>query len=49
MPWPGALIAAGFADFSLVAFHFQKAGVVPQSPFRFFTPSAMVTGAIAPR
>src|SRR5436853_1708264 len=25
----GALIAAGFADFSLIAFHFQKAATVP--------------------
>ena len=27
----GALIAAGFADFALIAFHFQKGAAVPQS------------------
>ncbi len=43
----GMLIAAGFADFSLVAFHFQKAGVVPQSQVPIFYSIAMVTGAIA--
>ncbi len=42
----GALIAAGFADFSLIAFHFRKAGVVSED----FTPVlysiAMATGAV---
>jgi predicted MFS family arabinose efflux permease len=43
----GMLIAAGFADFSLVAFHFQKTGTVPQSAIPIFYSAAMVTGAIA--
>jgi MFS family permease len=43
----GALIAAGFADFSLIAFHFQKAAIVPQSVVPVFYSVAMVTGAIA--
>ena len=35
----GALIAAGFADFSLIAFHFQKAGVGrAKVSCRFFIP-----------
>jgi hypothetical protein len=29
----GALIAAGLADFSLIAFHFQKTATVPQGSF----------------
>ncbi len=43
----GALIAAGFADFSLIAFHFQKAGTVSQSLVPVFYAVAMVTGALA--
>ncbi|SRR5581483_11468213 len=43
----GGLIAAGFADFSLVAFHFQKANVVPQSLVPVFYSAAMVTGGTA--
>ena len=44
----GALIAAGFADFSLIAFHFQKAGVGrAKVSCRFFIPLAMVTSALA--
>jgi predicted MFS family arabinose efflux permease len=43
----GALIAAGFADFSLIAFHFQKAGTVAQSVIPIFYSAAMVTGALA--
>jgi MFS family permease len=43
----GALIAAGFADFSLIAFHFQKAGTVSQSLVPVFYAAAMVTGALA--
>ena len=43
----GALIAAGFADFSLIAFHFQKAATVPQSVIPIFYSAAMVTGALA--
>ncbi len=44
----GMCIAAGFADFSLVAYHFQKADVVPQSLIPVFYSAAMVTGAITP-
>lgn len=44
----GMCVAAGFADFSLVAYHFQKAGVVPQSLIPVFYSAAMVTGAITP-
>ncbi|MGA9778486.1 MAG: MFS transporter [Limisphaerales bacterium] len=43
----GALIAAGFADFSLVAFHFQKTAVVAQSVIPVFYALAMVTSACA--
>jgi len=43
----GGLIAAGFADFSLIAFHFQKAATVPQSLVPVFYSAAMVTGGIA--
>ena len=43
----GALIAAGFADFSLIAFHFQKAGVVAQNTVPVFYSAAMVAGALA--
>jgi predicted MFS family arabinose efflux permease len=43
----GALIAAGFADFSLIAFHFQKTGTVAQSAIPIFYSAAMVTGALA--
>ena len=40
------LIAAGFADFSIMAFHFQKASVVPQSWIPVFYSLAMgVSGA----
>ena len=43
----GALIAAGFADFSLIAFHFQKTGSVAQSLVPVFYAVAMVTSALA--
>jgi len=43
----GALIAAGFADFSLIAFHFQKTGTVPQGLVPVFYAVAMATGALA--
>lgn len=43
----GALIAAGFADFSLVAFHFQRTGSVAQSLVPVFYAAAMVTSAVA--
>lgn len=42
----GALIAAGFADFSLIAFHFQKSATVPQDVVPVFYAVAMVTGAV---
>ncbi len=44
----GMCIAAGFADFSLIAFHFQKTNVVLRSLIPVFYSAAMVTGAIAP-
>lgn len=43
----GALIAAGFADFSLIAFHFQKTGTVSQPLVPVFYAVAMATGALA--
>ncbi len=43
----GALVAAGFADFSLIAFHFQTAAVVAQSVIPVFYSVAMVTAAVA--
>ena len=43
----GALIAAGFADFALIAFHFQKGGVVPQSMIPVLYAVAMATGALS--
>ena len=42
----GALIAAGFADFSLIAFHFQKAGVISQTAIPLFYAVAMAAGAL---
>ncbi|HXF10384.1 MAG TPA: MFS transporter, partial [Desulfuromonadaceae bacterium] len=43
----GMLIAAGFADFALVAFHFQKTGIVQPGMVPVFYSMAMVTAAIA--
>jgi predicted MFS family arabinose efflux permease len=43
----GALIAAGFADFSLIAFHFQKAALVAQTRIPLFYAVAMGAGALA--
>ncbi|HXY11337.1 MAG TPA: MFS transporter [Terriglobales bacterium] len=43
----GALIAAGFADFSLIAFHFQKTATVPQGLVPVFYAVAMATGAVS--
>jgi len=43
----GALIAAGFADFSLVAFHFQKAAIIPVDVIPVFYAAAMATGAVS--
>ena len=42
----GALIAAGFADFSLIAFHFQKAAVVSPTTIPLFYAVAMGAGAL---
>jgi MFS family permease len=42
-----ALIAAGFADFSLIAFHFQQTKTVPQDLIPAYYSAAMVTGALA--
>ena len=43
----GAFIAAGFADFSLIAFHFQKTATVSQGLIPVFYAAAMATGAVA--
>ena len=45
--WAGALIAAGFADFSLIAFHFQRAATVPEGLVPVFYAVAMAMGALA--
>jgi predicted MFS family arabinose efflux permease len=42
----GALIAAGFADFSLISFHFQHAGIVSQITIPLFYAVAMGAGAL---
>ena len=42
----GALIAAGFADFALIAFHFQKEGVISQTTIPLFYAVAMAAGAL---
>ena len=41
-----ALVGAGFADFSLMAFHFQKVGSVPPTLIPILYAVAMATGAI---
>jgi MFS family permease len=41
-----ALVAAGFADFSLMAFHFEKAGTVPGTWVPVFYAAAMGTSAL---
>ncbi len=43
----GALIAAGFADFSLIAFHFEKANVLSKSAVPVFYSVAMAMGALS--
>jgi MFS family permease len=43
----GALIAAGFADFSLIAFHFEKANVLSADTVPVFYSVAMATGALS--
>jgi MFS family permease len=41
-----ALVAAGFADFSLIAFHFEKASVVPNLWIPIFYAVAMATSGM---
>lgn len=43
----GALIAAGFADFSLIAFHFHRAGSVSEPLIPVFYSVAMASGSLA--
>jgi predicted MFS family arabinose efflux permease len=43
----GALIAAGYADFSLIGFHFQKTASVSQGLVPVFYAVAMASGAVA--
>jgi MFS family permease len=43
----GALIACGFADFSLMAFHFHKTAMVAQDLIPVFYAVAMAAGALA--
>jgi MFS family permease len=43
----GACLAAGFADFALIAFHFQQARVIPEALTPVYYALAMATGAIA--
>jgi predicted MFS family arabinose efflux permease len=43
----GAFIAAGFADFSLVSFHFQKAATVPENLIPVLYAAAMASGALS--
>lgn len=43
----GLLIAAGFADFALIGFHFQKADAVPTNLIPVFYAVAMASGAVA--
>lgn len=42
----GALIAAGFADFSLISFHFQRAEIISQPTIPLFYAVAMGAGAL---
>jgi predicted MFS family arabinose efflux permease len=42
----GALIAAGFADFSLISFHFKKIGNVSDTEVALFYAAAMGAGAM---
>src|SRR4029453_4750911 len=43
----GALLAAGFADFALVGFHFQKANLMPGNLIPVFYAVAMAASALA--
>ncbi|HJP94686.1 MAG TPA: MFS transporter [Pyrinomonadaceae bacterium] len=42
----GALVAVGFADFSLIAFHFKKATSVSDTTIPLFYAAAMAAGAL---
>jgi MFS family permease len=42
----GALIAAGFADFSLISFHFKKVGSISDTEVALFYAAAMGAGAM---
>jgi len=42
----GSLIAAGFADFSLISFHFQKEAIISQTAIPLFYAVAMGAGAL---
>ena len=42
----GGLLAAGFADFSLIAFHFQKAHLISRDLIPVFYAAAMASGAV---
>lgn len=42
-----ALIAAGYADFALIAFHFDRSGIVPAASIPVLYAIAMATDAIA--
>lgn len=41
-----ALVAAGYADFSLIAYHFEKAGTVPRDWVPIFYSAAMGAGGL---
>jgi hypothetical protein len=43
----GALVAVGFSDFALIAFHFRKTGAVTESGIPVFYSVAMATAALA--
>lgn len=43
----GALLAAGFADFALIGFHFQKAHILPGNLIPVFYAVAMAASALA--
>jgi len=43
----GCLVAAGFADFSLIAFHFQQAGTMSKDMVPVFYAVAMATSAVS--
>lgn len=43
----GALIACGFADFSLIAFHFHQTALIGEDAIPIFYAAAMLAGALA--